>query len=750
MADLTPVPANTPVPQIDRSTRVLGGPGGPANSQAQALLNRQALLSQRTDNALLPFSTLAEATAAAATLPDGQPVDAMDEQKRYRVEAGALVFVANLDQLGLDLADRAIGPTIMGYSGALNYAVGTIGARLGSEINIKDFPWLCQCDGVTDDTAGLHAAITRAKQRGSVVFHPGGVCRVTSGYMQSVIRQNVAFRGPARTTSDIVDTLGAIFELDSTDPESYFYEVGASHHISAKSIRFRCKQFVQDRAFIKFGAGALCNHTFTDVAFDRVERPIVYKNGFYFQSSAFTNVQFNDSGTFHSEAVGNALIGTLLTLTNVSHDGVMPANTEKVVCNLTGVRLIQGTNFLLEGRLPALGYTVLKLSNTYNAGWTRAPLADFNGFFNEWTGLEPTYAIDQTGGRVTFNQGDLRLSASMKYKLSGQGKTNICGVSFTTQDLVNDLFDIEDFRCNVTIENSSLRAYNLSDPRFSFIDCATSVDGSVGAEGIGSTAFSNTQSSLIYKWDGGYFDGDLASMNPVSGTTATPSSDATHGRKFSLIPLGNVLDAYFQVKPRGAVTQFSQYWILVSCKLPTFTGGAFTIQPHEAGVTGAGGASYTASSSGQDIVIAIPTRMLTPATNIGVRIRSTATGVSGNLEIYSVAAYLGNSAPRIEYPSYPKNIITRNSAAPVAGAWERGDLVWNTAPSAGGPLGWVCIATGTPGTWVPVGSIQSANTYTPTNVTTDRAFDADTVVITELADVVGTLIADLKASGVLK
>lgn len=38
-------------------------------------------------------------------------------------------------------------------------------------------------------------------------------------------------------------------------------------------------------------------------------------------------------------------------------------------------------------------------------------------------------------------------------------------------------------------------------------------------------------------------------------------------------------------------------------------------------------------------------------------------------------------------------------------------------------------------------------TYAATNVTTDRAYNADTVVIAELADVVGTLIADLRAQG---
>jgi hypothetical protein len=39
--------------------------------------------------------------------------------------------------------------------------------------------------------------------------------------------------------------------------------------------------------------------------------------------------------------------------------------------------------------------------------------------------------------------------------------------------------------------------------------------------------------------------------------------------------------------------------------------------------------------------------------------------------------------------------------------------------------------------------------YTPTNVTPDRAFDADSVVVAELADIVGTLIADLQAKKIL-
>lgn len=39
--------------------------------------------------------------------------------------------------------------------------------------------------------------------------------------------------------------------------------------------------------------------------------------------------------------------------------------------------------------------------------------------------------------------------------------------------------------------------------------------------------------------------------------------------------------------------------------------------------------------------------------------------------------------------------------------------------------------------------------YTPTNVTTDRSFDADSTTVDELADVLGTLIADLQAKDII-
>ncbi|UNY40175.1 structural protein [Pseudomonas phage vB_PcuM_ KLEP17-4] len=56
MANLTPTPAETPVPQLETTTIARGGFGGPMNMQAQALLNRDALRAEQ----ILAVGQLAE------------------------------------------------------------------------------------------------------------------------------------------------------------------------------------------------------------------------------------------------------------------------------------------------------------------------------------------------------------------------------------------------------------------------------------------------------------------------------------------------------------------------------------------------------------------------------------------------------------------------------------------------------------------------------------------------------------------
>jgi hypothetical protein len=47
------------------------------------------------------------------------------------------------------------------------------------------------------------------------------------------------------------------------------------------------------------------------------------------------------------------------------------------------------------------------------------------------------------------------------------------------------------------------------------------------------------------------------------------------------------------------------------------------------------------------------------------------------------------------------------NGVPAAGAYTVGDIIWNSAPSANQPIGWVCVGTGNPGQWKSFGTISA-------------------------------------------
>jgi len=47
-----------------------------------------------------------------------------------------------------------------------------------------------------------------------------------------------------------------------------------------------------------------------------------------------------------------------------------------------------------------------------------------------------------------------------------------------------------------------------------------------------------------------------------------------------------------------------------------------------------------------------------------------------------------------------------SKSAPDNGTFERGSIVWNTEPTPGGCIGWVCYRAGSPGAWAPFGEIK--------------------------------------------
>jgi len=55
---------------------------------------------------------------------------------------------------------------------------------------------------------------------------------------------------------------------------------------------------------------------------------------------------------------------------------------------------------------------------------------------------------------------------------------------------------------------------------------------------------------------------------------------------------------------------------------------------------------------------------------------------------------------------YPENaVIPMATQAPASGTWNAGQVVYHGAPSSGNPMGWVCTAGGSPGTWKALANV---------------------------------------------
>ena len=74
-----------------------------------------------------------------------------------------------------------------------------------------------------------------------------------------------------------------------------------------------------------------------------------------------------------------------------------------------------------------------------------------------------------------------------------------------------------------------------------------------------------------------------------------------------------------------------------------------------------------------------------------------------------------------------------------------GDLNLGTANATNINIG----ASGTLIGFYGVTAVARSAAYAPTNVSTDRAYNANATNINEIADVLGTLIADLQATGLI-
>ena len=131
------------------------------------------------------YATHAEAAIAASLLPDGADAEVYQDETRagartrYKVQAGALVFVVNLDQVRIDLAnasalDPAKGAAMVGYKGET--LAGVIARHEGLSVYVESF----RKDGATtrSDSNTIRSALdfikaTQAENISRLIFEAG-------------------------------------------------------------------------------------------------------------------------------------------------------------------------------------------------------------------------------------------------------------------------------------------------------------------------------------------------------------------------------------------------------------------------------------------------------------------------------------------------------------------------------------------------------------------------------------------------
>lgn len=108
----------------------------------------------------------------------------------------------------------------------------------------------------------------------------------------------------------------------------------------------------------------------------------------------------------------------------------------------------------------------------------------------------------------------------------------------------------------------------------------------------------------------------------------------------------------------------------------------------------------------------------------GATLETYITGVDYDTETLTMAANASTSvSPATITWDKPiwRDMSPHMSAAPTTGQWYKGEIVWSSNPSSGNNIGWVCTASGTPGTWVPFGLVSSSTVPTTSGTTTTGA-----------------------------
>ena len=610
-------------------------------------------------------------------------------------------------------ASAALGDALIGVKSALTGGVArTQHDKNADTVSVKDFGAKGDSNGTagngTDDTAAIGAAFNAAQLSGKAVYFPQGIYRVTTAYTQSTAVVNLRMVGESRSRS--TESAGSMILLDNASASVGFFRMTGTGALTVENMTFKCAQYALDRWFFKFESNHI--HHFTSVNFINVERPIVYATGCYFQGATLRDVTFQESGTIHSEAT--TLMGTLLRMDNVNHEGQVPVNTAKILMDLQGVRDVDINTLLLEGALPSTGWTVLRFDVTAWSGGGHSPktlenAGTINTYWSEWVTNQPTYCLSVTGMKLTVNYCS---TAEGFYLNDGAVLTMNSFSGAGSPNAVETLFTFGDTFSLARLNGTDSRLYPLSNPVQVQIKNSQQIYSSSVNDTPVDYPISVDFKQILHKWTGGLLRNTSRvdfNTDAYNGTVRTVETNATYGR---VIRVNRGSSAYPFIAYKVFVTPEmvgKPLHLSMLANFPARNGGTYLL-----GVASWDGGAFGGESTLLDISdsatynwVRFSVMVPTGATYVVLRTISDSGNVATDLLIAAQEISCGIDVSPYVLPDYPAQTVSYDTAAPTTGIWAVGDIVWKTNVAAAGSPGWVCTTAGTPGTWKTMAAVSA-------------------------------------------
>jgi hypothetical protein len=540
--------------------------------------------------------------------------------------------------------------------------------KLNDMVSIKDFGAVG--DGTTDDTAAIQAALDSVgntqvssnsafqdiARKGMWLFIPGGCYRVTATL---VVPNNVHIVGTGS---------GSQFRFDPSVPNSDFmvnkrYAGGGALSRSSVSLRFE-KFYV----YVAFNGG-------TTTGRDGSSLPTVNANSRHcFHITDGTNVSFDHVMVtdFHYGTAFRIKLDALFAYYNVIH--ACYGRDNFVMAEITSATEIancffgHGVNFPAASRMPLHHYMIdltgargCSIHGGSVEGYAATALINDNGACHSITGLY----------MEAFSPTPTQINVSLPND-AGQVFHGGNSYGFTKNRNVPVLVartgsDAHNFGMNLNFgdyeELEICQSTTRQSPSFRY-----GIPGNGHFPAGGTLAVSSTS----------FIDRTSIELSRAAGTAATANQCS------------------YVFKIRGGQQVVTNVWITALVKLE---GGENNIAIRMTDPSNANFTKMLTYDNGWELWAVY----VTPATDqlftVLVSQEPGSTDSARKLRFTALRAYTNGFAP---IPAAYKGLEYR-TVAPTAGDWLQGDVVFNSQPSAGGTLGWMCVASGTPGTWVAVG-----------------------------------------------